>query len=198
MTIDPLAAYYSTDDTTAARLESSTGAGDYRRRQGFYEAAVMLLEAATAAGHWHQRDPLIWPGLYNFRHYAELTLKMLARDTPTLVRGAVQNKHQFSVLWPPVRDAFMQVFPDDDPGDPIGVIEKSLAVLDAIDPAGDGLRYATKRDGTPSIPHDVYLDPMALLAMIREVENVFEAAENAFDDRQNHLIEMREAFGSPW
>jgi len=32
--------------------------------------------------------------------------------------------------------------------------------------------------------------------LIREVESVFEAAEAAFDDRQNHLREMRETFGT--
>jgi hypothetical protein len=197
MPADPLGPYRSTDDATAARLESSPDAGDYRRRQGFFAAAVLLLEGAVGAEHWLDRDPLIWPGLYSFRHFVELTLKMLARDTPMLVTGDVPMTHLLHVLWEPVREGFEEVFPDDDPDDPIGVIEQALAVLGALDPAGDGLRYATTRKGAPSIPQDVYLDPQALMVLIREVESVFEAAESAFDDRQNHLRETREAFGTP-
>src|SRR5664280_1557510 len=153
---DPLAAYRSTDDATAARLESSPAAGDYRRREGFFAAAVLLLEAAVEAEHWQKRDPMIWPGLYSFRHFVELTLKMLARDTPMLVPGDVPTTHLLSVLWSPVRGGFLEVFPDDDPGDPVGVIEEALGVLEALDPSGDGLRYATTRQGAPSIPRDVY------------------------------------------
>jgi hypothetical protein len=45
---DPLAAFRSSDDSSAARLEYDPMAGDYRRRNGFKSAAVLLLEEAAA------------------------------------------------------------------------------------------------------------------------------------------------------
>lgn len=196
MPMDALAPYLSTDDSTAARMESAPQAGDYRRRQGFYSAANLLLETATRLEDWHDRDPLIWPALYNFRHYVELTLKMLARDTPGLISGEVPTTHRLSRLWQPARNAFQTVFPLDDPGRPVEIIDECLRLLEALDPGGDGLRYSTTRRGAPSINRDVYLDPAKLLAMIREVEGVFAAAEAAFDAHQTFLNEMWSEFSS--
>ena len=98
----------------------------------------MLLETAGEAELWQKRDPLVWPGLCSFRHFVELTLKMLARDTPILIPGDVPTTHRLSVLWAPVREGFREVFPDDDRGDPVGVIEEALAVLEALDPTDCG------------------------------------------------------------
>ena len=87
MATDPLAAFRSSDDSSAARLEHHPGAGDYRRRNGFRSAAVLLLEEAGRARLWNDRDPLVWPALYNFRHYLEIELKYLIRGFPELGLG---------------------------------------------------------------------------------------------------------------
>lgn len=53
-------------------------------------------------------------------------------------------------------------------------------MLEALDPAGDGFRYATTRIGQSSMIEDVYLDPQTLLGLIRQVDEVLGAAEMAF------------------
>ena len=65
-------------------------------------------------------------------------------------------------------------------------------MLDALDPAGDGFRYATTRLGEPSMIEDVYLDPQALLRLIREVDEVLGAAEMAFQAKAEVIREMLE------
>ena len=87
MVMDPLADVRSFDDMSAARLEGDPAAGDYRRRKGFHSAAVLLLQEAAKAAIWNDRDPLVWPALYSFRHYVELELKYLVRGFPELGLG---------------------------------------------------------------------------------------------------------------
>jgi hypothetical protein len=189
---DALAPFLSADDWTASRLESDPDAGDYRRRQGFGRAAVLLLETAAAQEIWNDRDPLLLPALYSFRHYVELELKELGRDAVAFGARPPKATHTLGQLWPAVRDGFARCFPGDD--DAIPLVERAIAVLCALDPLSDGLRYATRRDGTPSIPQDVYLDPAALLGLVREVILVFEAAESAFRHQIDVEREMAEAF----
>jgi hypothetical protein len=179
MVTDPLAAYRSSDDSSAARLEQDPGAGDYRRRKGFRAAAVLLLKEAAAARIWNDRDPLVWPALYSFRHYVELELKYLVREFPELGLGVAPPTHRLRTLWPPVAEGLAMCFGNED-REPFDVIERAIAMLEALDPAGDGFRYATTRGGGASMIEDVYLDPRALLRLIREMDEVLGAAGMAF------------------
>jgi hypothetical protein len=189
MVMDPLAAFRSFDDSLAARLEHDPGAGDYRRRKGFLSAAVLLLENAAAAGRWNDRDPLIWPALYSFRHYVELELKFLIRGFPELGLGIPATTHRLRKLWPSVAGGFTRCFGDED-REPFEVIERAIAMLETLDRAGDGFRYATTRVGASSIVEDIYLDPMAVLRLIREVDEVLGAAEMAFQAEAEAIQQM--------
>lgn len=191
-----VAKYLSVEESTAGHLETWVEAGDYRRRQGFFRAAVMLLEAASGEPHWQERDPLIWPALYNFRHFVELSLKMLARDTPTLVLGKVPTTHELRRLWAPVRTGFEVAFGAES-GEAASAIDEAITVLQNLDPRGDGFRYATDRKGAPSIDKDVFLDPRALLGLFEDVERSLCAAEMAFDAHQTYIVEMYEEFDRP-
>ena len=171
--------------------QSRPGAGDYRRRNGFRSAAVLLLEEAARARMWNDRDPLIWPALYNFRHYVELELKYLIREFQELDLGVPLATHRLRKLWPPVAKGFARCFGNED-REPFDVLERAIAMLEALDPAGDGFRYATTRRGESSMIEDVYLDPQALLRLIREVEEVLGAAGMAFQAEAEVIQEMLE------
>ena len=189
--------YLSVEESTAAHLETWVEAGDYRRRQGFFRAAVMTLEAASREPHWQERDPLIWPALYNFRHFVELSLKMLARDTPSLVPGRVPATHELKRLWAPVRNGFELAF---GAGflEAASAIDEAVVLLHTLDPRGDGFRYATDRKGAPSIDRDMFLDPQALLGLFVEVERSLSAAQMAFDAHQTYIVEMHDEFDEPY
>jgi hypothetical protein len=196
MATDPLAPFRSFGDSSAAQLEHDPGAGDYRRRKGFRSAAVFLLEQAASGPRWNDRDPLIWPALYSFRHYVELELKFLIREFPELGLGVPAATHRLRRLWRSVANGFTMCFGSED-REPFDVLERAIAMFEALDPAGDGFRYATTRLGKPSMIEDVYLDPLALLRLIREVDEVLGAAEMAFQAEADFIRQMLElGYGS--
>lgn len=192
--MDPLAAVRSFDDMSAARLEGDPAAGDYRRRKGFQSAAVLLLEEAAKAPVWNDRDPLVWPALYSFRHYVELELKYLVRGFPELGLGTPPATHRLRTLWSPVVKGFARCFGEED-RQPFDVLERAIAILETLDPAGDGLRYATTRAGQSSMTEDVYLDPLALLRLIHEVDEVLGAAGMAFQAEADAVRDMFDSWG---
>jgi hypothetical protein len=71
-------------------------------------------------------------------------------------------------LLPSVAEGFARCLGIDD-RQPFDVLERAIAMLEALDPAGDGFRYATTRIGESSMIEKVYLDPRALLQLIHEV-----------------------------
>jgi hypothetical protein len=68
-------------------------------------------------------------------------------------------------------------------------------MLEALDPADDGFRYATTRAGHSSMTEDVYLDPQALLRLIHEVDELLGAAEMAFQAEADAIQEMLDSLG---
>ena len=189
MVTDPLATFRSSDDSSAARLEHDPRAGDYRRRKGFRTAAVLLLKEAAVEDLWNDRDPLVWPALYSFRHYVELELKYLTREFPELGLGVPAATHRLRSLWQSVAKGFARCFGEGD-REPFEVLERAISILEALDPAGDGFRYATRRSGESSMIEDVYLDPRALLHLIDEVDEVLGAAGMAFQAEAEVIQEM--------
>ena len=177
--------------TQAARLEHDPGAGDYRRRNGFGRPLCSCSRRLPKHVWWNDRDPLIWPALYSFRHYVELELKYLIREFPELGLGVPPATHRLRKLWPPVAKGFARCFGNED-REPFDVLERAIAMLEALDPAGDGFRYATTRGGESSMIEDVYLDPQALLRLIREVDEVLGAAGMAFQAEAEVIQEMLE------
>lgn len=176
---DPLEPFRSTEDWAAASLERDVAVGGERRRQGFLKTARLLLQAAVDAAHWSERDALIWPALYCFRHYVELQLKQLARAGLALGLAQPTNTHKLRPSWLPVRAGIARTLGESD--EPIATVDQAIAVFDALDPSGDGLRYATRRDGTPSMAVGVYIEPASLLRLIEATADVLNAAETAFD-----------------
>ena len=152
---------------------------------------MLLLEEASQARLWNDRDPLVWPALYGFRRYMELELKYLIREFPELGLGVPPATHRLGRLWVSVAKGFAKCFGNED-RQPFDALERAIAMLEALDPAGDGFRYATTRLGESSMVEDVYLDPQALLRLIREVDEVLGTAGMAFQAEAEVIREMLE------
>lgn len=134
------------------------------------------------------------PALYSFRHYVELELKYLVRGFPELGLGTPPATHRLRTLWSPVARGFARCFGEED-RQPFDVLERAIAILEALDPAGDGFRYATTRAGQSSMTEDVYLCPQVLLRLIHEVDDVLGAAGMAFQAEAEAVQDMFECWG---
>jgi hypothetical protein len=124
----------------------------------------------------------------------ELELKYLVRGFPELGLVTPPATHRLQTLWSPVAQGFARCFGEED-RQPFDVLERAIAILEVLDPAGDGFRYATTRAGQSSMTEDVYLDPQALLRLIHEVDEVLGAADMAFQAEADAIQEMLASWG---
>ncbi|MBP2158885.1 MULTISPECIES: hypothetical protein [Asticcacaulis] len=127
------------DNAPCVKFDQKDKWRERRIWQGYFWASEILLKAAIKG---RERDSLIFPALFNFRHAVEVALKWHIEDTGGVVpKGA---GHKLSVLV----DAFRKTaegIPDDVTYISEYVID-CISELDKIDPHSLTFRYAAKLD----------------------------------------------------
>jgi len=110
--------------------------------QGFLTAAEAACEHLLKNRQY--TDFVVYPVLFLYRHYLEISLKALADDSLELLRREPQGKliHGLRDLWEIAKKHLTEVL-----SDPEGmamhleVIEGAVAQFQALDPSGQGSRY---------------------------------------------------------
>jgi hypothetical protein len=114
---------------------------------GFKLAGETIFESITEKRH--EVDTLVYPLVFNYRQYIELSLK----DIIMLCRGFldIEEKepfgHEFSKLWPKCRQLLERCYPKE-PRDEINIIEKHLERFTQVDPRSTAFRYGSVDDKT--------------------------------------------------
>jgi hypothetical protein len=115
--------------------------------EGYKSAADLMVEAA--ADGQPKRQILVFPILFNYRHFIELSLKyQLAQFGPAVGIEPNWNSHDLAKLWV----AFLEMIErygteDRDDVDPI--VESIILEFAKIDPASYSYRYPVDRQGNP-------------------------------------------------
>lgn len=132
------------------------GGDDLIYSEGYLLAARHLVERVVTTGS--DKNYLIYPIVFLYRHHIELVLKRLIRiarppDAETL------SGHDLADLWKRVRqnlpDLYEQIgWPEPDPQDLNGV-DSYISQICKVDRSSTSFRYAQKKDGEPSLPADL-------------------------------------------
>src|SRR5690242_2623437 len=123
---------------------------------GYKKAAELMVEYAAENPSW--RDSLVYPILFNYRHFIELSLKyQLATFGPVVGIEPNWDKHELEWLW--VRFAEMLVYygtSDPDEADP--VVAGIVLEFAKIDPKSYSNRYPVDRHGNAVPLSETLLD----------------------------------------
>ncbi len=115
--------------------------------EGYKEGAALMVERSESAGS--TRDVLVFPIIFNYRQFLELSLKyQLATYGPPVGVEPNWTTHDLAVLW----GAFLEMLerygtPDPDEADPI--VGEIILEFSKIDPASYSYRYPVDRKGNP-------------------------------------------------
>jgi hypothetical protein len=150
---------------------------------GYKLAADLMVERAKTDSF--DRDALVYPVLFNYRQFIELSLKyIIATYGHTVGINANWKSHDLGKLW----TTFSEVLEGYSIEDPTGA---NLAVADVVaqfakvDPASFSYRYPVDRTGSPiPITHD-QLDLTILADVMRALDVYFTGCDGYLDDLQS-------------
>ncbi len=119
---------------------------------GFKRAAEILLEyfLRNIESAANERDTLIFPILFLFRHYLEIRFKEIISNAKRLLgeSGELQSGHDLQILWKMCLAVCNEIY---DSGiedyDMVELINKTVHDLSQLDPTSQSFRYPTDLKG---------------------------------------------------
>ncbi len=149
---------------------------------GYNEAANHLVDKALEDRH--ERESLIFPILFLYRHYLELQLKYFIS---TYGRHAGiepdWNTHKLTFLWRRFKEILDEFMGEaQDPGNADTTVEKIVAQFAKMDPRSFSYRYPCDRKGRPVSIAQNNLDLKTLKDVMNGVSSYFSGCDGYFDN----------------
>ena len=162
-------------------LAETEGERNYRLLRGYKRAGDVLVEQALSDRA--NLLNLIFPALFNYRHYIELALKAIIAEHGASV-GIRLGKldHKLLDIWA----LFLKVvaaFGHDKSDEATVAVGNCIAEIDHVDSGATAFRYAQNLKGNIlELPKDG-LDLVQLRDVMNGIENFFEAVDASLDER---------------
>ena len=159
---------------------------------GFREAARILAENCHSTLN---RNTLVYPIVFSYRHYLELRLKSIlpklnfyitsnAAIDDEAIKKFVFDKHNLDALWGKIKYLKGQLSSNDhrcffDPKLEIDKVDRVIKEITAIDKESFAFRYAYDKSGNPSIPEEIQnINVENFIEKMDEVAKILEAIDN--------------------
>jgi hypothetical protein len=175
---------------------TSLGEREYRLALGYKLAGDHLVY--NFLGNHRDYDNLIYPILFCYRHYIELTLKEAARKYGPWVGVMLPQKgnHRLPELW----ELFVKIataFGNDPKYEAAVAVGSCVAELAKVDPDNAvAFRYARQNGTDKLIPLEFgTIDLNNLQEVMDGIANFFECAELGFSTKQDALMESERHYG---
>ena len=159
-----------------AFLASHTGERLHHLTEGYKLAADLLVEQAEAES-WRRRK-LVYPIVFCYRHYLELTLKAMLEEYGSM--GDVTSNwshHKIEDLWRNFQTLLQSLGGEDTEEDGTEAVEQCIAEFAKIDPFSETFRYPTTRKGQPFDVGCERIDLLRLRDTMQKIENYFIGAD---------------------
>jgi len=174
----------------------------YAYINGYYEAASHLVNKAISIENKPDKDSLIYPICFNYRHYIELHLKSLIEEAeilydkmeqlgylqngklPSKASNSLDNTHSLYELLATFKDIliFISISNEEFPKD----IEKYIQQMHDTDKNGQKYRYHKNKNGKLHFPNEETYDIKNMSQIMEEVNSMLWAIDSHID----HYIGM--------
>lgn len=167
---------------------------------GYYEAAKKLTRDAIDAKCGNEKNILIYPICFNYRHYIELHLKSLVEEVeilcdkmqilghspcatvPAKVTGELDREHSLEVLLKWLKERLCCVSGEEFPQD----IANYIKQMHDTDKNGQKYRYHKNKTGKLHFPKEATYDVANIAKIMQEVNEMLWAIDSYID----HHIDM--------
>jgi hypothetical protein len=161
---------------------------------GYKEAADVLVEYAKE--NRSQIDFLVYPIVFNYRHYLELRLKELILKGRELydIEETLKTNHNLLSLWTECREILERVWPKG-PKKDLDKIGSRINEFHEKDATSYSFRYPVKKDGQETIPDLTHINLIHLSDKITEMSELLDGASCGIDEYISHKDDMRRDYG---
>jgi hypothetical protein len=169
----------STDAEQNANINKHGYSRQVLMMTGYKAGADLMVEQSKHSGY--HRDTLVFPIIFNYRQFIELSLKyLIATSGHTVGISPNWKAHDLVVLW----RIFLKVFEAygvDDPNKTDPAVASIVAEFAKVDPNSYSYRYPVDIRGDPiPIAHE-YLDLIALADVMNGLEGYFSGCDGYLD-----------------
>ena len=162
---------------------------NFRLLRGYKRAGDILVQ--NAAADLYDRPRLIFPALFNYRHYIELALKSIVEEHGSFTGVSLGTKnHKLPELW----RMFVEIataFGEDCSNPAADAVAACIAEFANLDASSTVFRYARNIKGDiAELPRD-RIDLVRLHDVMNGIENFFECADMEFTQKKDLAAEPR-------
>jgi hypothetical protein len=142
---------------------------------GYKRAADILVEYVLRNRMYI--DLLVYPIIFLYRQYLELRLKELIQHGRSLIDdpGDFPKHHNIDRLWKQLRYIIEKSELETKPED-FNVVESCINEFSLIDPSSMAFRYATDKDGKPSLPDLTHINLKHFSDVTQKIASFLEGA----------------------
>lgn len=164
--------------------------------EGFLRLADEGVASVERSGRGH--DFLVYPILFNYRHYIELALKQIISQAHELlgIDEPPPRTHKLTSLWNAAEAALGQAVSD--ACDEFPSVRACLERFDQLDPNSEGFRYPVTSKGARTLGGVRAIDLGQVRDVVHRLEPFFWAAAAELDRRIEFEQEIARARASVW
>jgi hypothetical protein len=162
--------------------------------EGFKRLPDLGVAAVEETGRGH--DHLVYPILFNYRHFIELSLKEIIRSARRLLgkKGSVPETHNLGDLWNAAQPLLMEI--EKGSATTYRDVRACLTRFNEMDPTSEGFRYPVKRSGEDALPDDLHnLDLGQVRDVVSRLAIFLDAVATQISVYLEYKAEMVSAFG---
>lgn len=156
----------------------------FRLLRGYKRAGDVLVKAALTERY--DRDNLVFPAIFNYRHYIELALKALLEEHGSFAGVALgKRNHKLPELW----ELFVTIakaFGNNRMDSAAVAVGECITEIAGVDPSSTTFRYARDCDGSTTVLPENGLDLVQLHDVMNGIENFFECADLDFTHKREY------------
>lgn len=151
---------------------------------GYKTAADLMVEHAARSSY--DRDVLVFPIVFNYRHFIELSLKyLIATYGRTVNIEPNWQTHDLAKLWLTLKNVLKE-YGDDDPDHTSDDVERIVAEFAKVDPQSFSYRYPVSRDGQLLELGQDKLDLRVLADVMKGLDSYFTGCDGWLDNIQSN------------
>ena len=146
---------------------------------GYKRAADSLVKQAVE--DTADRDTLVFPIIFNYRQFLELSLKyLISTYGRTVGVDPIWKSHDLTKLWTQF-EAVLQAFGSDDEDGATAAVGRLVAEFATVDPGSFSFRYPVDTQGRPIELAHGYMDLSVLADVMEGVDGYFTGCDGYLD-----------------